>query len=102
MAISKNNILPWRGVIICEEVEEETTDSGLVLNPSNANDPTKKPDKGIVVAVGEPEDPKKPMPYNLKPGDLVFYERYTKNVITHGTKTYNFIYEKHIMGVIQK
>jgi co-chaperonin GroES (HSP10) len=97
-----NDILPWRGVILCQEVEEETTASGLVLNVNPGEDPNKKPDKGIVVAVGEPEDPDKPFPYKLKAGDLVFYERYTKNVIRHGTKTYNFIYAKNIMGIIQK
>ncbi len=69
------------------------------MAPSNESDKNKKPDKGIVVAIGKSGDQKMT---GIEVGDLVFYERYTKNETTDEGKIYNFVRAKHIMGYKKK
>jgi co-chaperonin GroES (HSP10) len=97
-------ILPWEDVVICTDPPEERTEEGVILPGSEASaaDPSKKPEKGIVYAIGKTSDPKKKLPLNLEIGDQIFYERYTANVISDANKKYNFIRFKNIMGVKKK
>jgi chaperonin GroES len=95
----ESSIIPWEDVIICTEAPEETTEQGVYLT---ANDDKKKPEKGIVVAVGPSSEKGKKLPIALQPGDLIFYERYTSNEIPWQGRKYNFIRFKSLMGAVRK
>lgn len=90
-------IIPWEDIIICTEPPEDTTDEGILL--SNNTDDSKKPEKGIVWAIGPLSDPKKKLPFDIKVGDLLFYERYTANRVPDNGVEYNFVRLKFVMGV---
>lgn len=94
------NILPWEDVVVCTEAPEDVTDQGVYMAPSG--DEKKKPEKGIIVAIGASSEEGKKLPINLVPGDLIFYERYTANIISDGGKDYNFVRFKYIMGAKKK
>lgn len=92
-------ILPWTDVVLCKEAPEETTEEGIYIGKDDGGrDANKKPEKGIVVAVGPSSDPDKKPPYDIEPGDLIFFERYTANFIPDKNVEYNFIRFKFIMG----
>lgn len=99
-----SKIIPWEDVVICTDPPEEVTEHGVILpGPDGSRvDPSKRPEKAIVYAVGKLSDPKKKLPFSLEVGDLIFYERYTANVISDANKNYNFIHFKNIMGVKKK
>lgn len=93
-------ILPWEDIIICTPAPEETTREGIYLpdNETAASDPSKKPEKGVVYAIGKLSEKKK-LPVDIEVGDMILYERYTANFIPVGNTTYNFIRIKNVMAV---
>lgn len=97
---------PWEDIIICEDAPEERTQEGIYLPSSDGGDtpidPNKRPEKGIVMAVGKLSDAKKKLPVDIRPGDMIFYERYTANKIPDQGKMRNFIRLKFIVGVKKK
>lgn len=98
-----SQIKPWSDVVLVSNPPEEKTEQGVILSAGQSDtDPNKRPDKGIVVAVGKPSEPKNKLPMELIPGDMVMFERYTKNPITHNGKEYNFVRFRTIMGVVKK
>lgn len=86
----------WEDVVICVEPPEEFTEHGVAISPDAKLDASKQPQKGIVYAVGLSSDPKKVI--DLKPGDLLFFERYTANVVNEQGVDYNFVRFRNIMG----
>jgi co-chaperonin GroES (HSP10) len=98
-----NAILPWSDIIIVTEPPEDVTENGVLIgNAPSAEEKARTPEKGVVVAIGKNSDTKHKFPIALKPGDLIFYERYTANKIPYQGKEYNFIRTKFIMGAIQQ
>ncbi len=96
-------IKPWSNVILISNPPEETTEQGVILSGGQDDaDPNKRPDKGIVVAVGKPREVKDKLPFPVEPGDMIFFQRYTKNPVTHQGKQYNFVEFRTIMGVVKK
>ena len=80
--------------VICTNPPEEKTKSGLSLTTGD-----KKPELGLVYAVGEPvDDAVKP---NVKVGDVVVFRKYADNRIFVQGKEYNFIDFKDIVGVLE-
>lgn len=99
----KQTIKPWSDTVLVSNPPEEKTEQGVILNAgSDSTDPNKRPDKGIVVAVGKPSEAKNKLPIPLEAGDMIMFERYTKNPITHQGKEYNFVRFRTIMGVVKK
>lgn len=96
-------ITPWSDVVICVAPPEDTTEQGVIIgNAPSEEEKSRTPEKGIVIAVGKNTEEKTKPSISLKPGYIIFYERYTANKISHGGKEYNFIRTKFIMGVIIK
>ena len=93
---------PWEDVVICTDPPEETTEEGIYIGKDEGKDITKKPEKGIVYAVGKSSDPDKKLPFDLQAGDMIFFERYTANFISDRNVNYNFVRFKFIMGVKKK
>ncbi len=93
----KTDILPWEDIIICVEPPEDVSEGGVVLADTEDGD-KKKPEKGIVVAIGPLGDKTKKLPIALEVGDLIFYERYTSNRIPDKGILYNFVRTKFVMG----
>lgn len=91
-------ITPWEDIIICTEPPEDVTEQGVYVGTGDTTDPSKKPEKGIVFAIG-PISGKDKLPIDVKVGDLIFYERYTANRINDGGNEYNFVRFKYIMGI---
>lgn len=97
-----DKLLPWEDVVICTEAPEDVTDQGVIIGTGDGTDERKKPEKGIVFAIGPVSEKGKKLAIDLKVGDLIFYERYTANKISDGGKEYNFIRTKFIMGAKHK
>lgn len=90
-------LTPWEDVLICTEPPEDVTEQGVYVG-TGGGDEKKKPEKGIVFAIG-PVSGKDKLPIDVKVGDLIFYERYTANKISDAGTEYNFVRFKYIMGV---
>lgn len=104
MAENKDiKIVPWEDVLITVDAPEDRTEQGVILPGASQTEEKKKPDKGIVVAVGpQSKEVKTSVKANIEPGDLVYYERYTTNAIPDGGHEYNFVRFKYIMGYKKK
>lgn len=98
------NIQPWEDVILCGKPPEEKTKQGVILPGSEEaqHDPTKRPEKGIVVAVGPRSEEGKKYPIAIQPGDMIFYERYSGNPISDQGIQLNFIRLRFVVGVKKK
>jgi chaperonin GroES len=73
--MAKINLKPLADRLIVEPIEqEETTASGIIL-PETAKE---KPQEGKVLAVGpgRKDEDGKPIPMDVKEGDLVLYAKY--------------------------
>jgi chaperonin GroES len=83
-------ILPAEKVVICKDVPEMTTKSGL-YTPSE-----EKPELGKVYAIGKGK-----LPISIKVGDIIAYRKYTDNQVTIVGENYNFISFKDVLAVIK-
>lgn len=101
MSKVSTKISPWEDVLIVVDPPEDVTDQGVVLSADTEEDKKRKPEKGIVVAIGPASAESKTIKKlldNIKLGDLVFYERYTSNKIPDAGSEFNFVRFKYIMG----
>ena len=87
------NILPAENTVICKNPPESKTKSGLHL----ASD--KKPELGVVVAIGKPDKEREVLPIEMKVGDTIVFRRYADNRIFIEGEEFNFIDFKDIVGV---
>ena len=88
------NIKPLADRVLVEPAEaEETTASGIII-PDTAKE---KPQKGIVVAVG---NGKKDEPLTVKAGDNVLYGKYAGTEITVEGKEYLIMRESDIFAIV--
>jgi chaperonin GroES len=92
--MSKLNIKPLADRVVVEAAEaEEKTASGIII-PDTAKE---KPQKGIVVAVG---DGKKDEPLTVKEGDVILYGKYAGTEITFDGKDYLIMRESDIFAIV--
>ena len=92
--MSKVNIKPLADRVLVEAAAaEETTASGIII-PDTAKE---KPQKGIVVAVG---NGKKDEPITVKAGDTVLYGKYAGTEINYEGKEYLIMRESDIFAII--
>ena len=92
--MAKLNIKPLGDRVVVEPVEaEQKTASGIII-PDTAKE---KPSQGVVVAVPDANEDKKP---SLKVGDKVLYGKYAGTEITIDGKEYLIMNESDILAVI--
>ena len=92
--MSKINIKPLADRVLVESAAaEEKTASGIFI-PDTAKE---KPQKGIVVAVG---NGKKDEPLTVKEGDTVLYGKYAGTEISYEGKEYLIMRESDIFAII--
>ena len=86
-------------VIVKQSDAEEKTKSGIVL-PDSAKE---KPTKGKVVSVGpgKLDDKGKPMEIGVRPGDTVYYGKYSGTEIEVDTEKFVILRESDILGVVE-
>lgn len=87
-------ILPSKRTIICTEIKDKTTSSGLMLPEGEKG---KESELGVVYAIGEGK-----LPMDIKVGDTIVFRRYTENKVFIESERFNFIDFKDIVGVVQK
>jgi len=92
--MSKLSIKPLADRVVVEAAEaEEKTASGIII-PDTAKE---KPQKGIVVAVG---DGKKDEPLTVKEGDVILYGKYAGTEVTFEGKDYLIMRESDIFAIV--
>jgi len=86
-------------VIVKQSEAEEKTKSGIVL-PDTAKE---KPTKGKVISVGpgKLDDKGKPMELSVRPGDTVFYGKYSGSDIEVDNQKFVILREADILGVLE-
>lgn len=87
-------ITPAKNVLILRDIEIDNSDGFQI---PNYEDGRAKPEKGLVIAVGNGESPFGKV--KIKKGDIVFYEKYLNNRIDHKGNTYNFVRFDKVMGL---
>lgn len=96
--MAKLNLKPTAGYLLIEPLEKEAkTASGIYL-PDSAGE---KPQKGKILAVGEPEITEKGIkrPSPVKIGDTVIYKKWGGNEVKIEGKEYLFVKFEDIMAV---
>lgn len=86
---------PAKKIVILRDPPTQTDDQNFEWN--NVRGDGKKPEVGLVVAIGKGE---KPMEFDI--GDTVYYERYLDNRIPFGTDLYNFVRFDKLLAVKPK
>jgi chaperonin GroES len=92
------NIKPIAGTnnrIIVEPAPAETSTASGIIIPDTAKE---KPQKGIVVAVGDDLKDEKP---TLKAGDTVLYGKYAGTELKWEGKEYLIMKENEVFGIIK-
>lgn len=93
--MSEIKIRPLADRVVIKPFEEEKkTVSGIII-PDNAKE---KPQKGVVVAVG---NGKKDEPMTLKIGDVVLYGKYGGSEINYENETYLVMRESDVYAVVE-
>ena len=86
-------LLAPKNIIICTEASHKTESGIEQFNGS------KKPETGIVYAVGS-EKELGDLPIDLKPGDEIVFRKYTDNNIMVRGVSYNFIRFEDLVGKV--
>lgn len=88
------NVKPLADRVLVEPAAAEQKTAGGIIIPDTAKE---KPQKGIVVAVG---NGKKDEPMTVKVGDLVLYGKYSGTEINVDGKDYLIMRESDILAII--
>jgi len=88
------NIKPLADRVLVEPAAAELKTAGGIIIPDTAKE---KPQKGIVVAVG---NGKKDEPITVKEGDTVLYGKYAGTEINVSGKDYLIMRESDILAII--
>jgi len=98
---SKLNLKPMAGYVIVKPADKVTkTDSGIYLPDSS----DEKPQKGLVIAVGEAETTKsgKKKPIPVKAGDVVIYKKWGGSEVKIDGVEYLFAKFEDILAIETK
>lgn len=95
----KLNVRPLHDRVLVRRAEEETKTAGGILIPDNA---AEKPLKGDVVAVGTGKilEDGKVRPLAVKPGDKVYFGKYSGTEIKIDGVEYLMMREEDLMAII--
>lgn len=94
MKMANVNIKPLADRVLVEPAAAELKTAGGIIIPDTAKE---KPQKGIVVAVG---NGKKDEPITVKAGDTVLYGKYAGTEINFAGKDYLIMRESDILAII--
>jgi len=92
MAELKGKVLPGKVLLKPQEAEEKTA-SGIII-PDSAKE---KPQRGTVVLVG---DAKKDEPMVVKPGDVVFYGKYSGTELAIDGEDYLLLSQQDVLYIL--
>lgn len=84
-----------RVLIKPDEAKEEKTSGGLYIPPTAQDD--KKPEVGVVVALGQDKD----HTFKVKVGDKVFFKKYSPEEIKVDEEMFYVIEEDDVLAVIK-
>ena len=92
-------IKPLGDRVLVEPVEEKEVAKGGIIIPDTAKE---KPQEGKIVAVGtgKLDDAGKPIPFNVKKGDIVLMPKYGGTEVKIGDKEYQIVREEDILGIV--
>jgi len=92
-------IKPLQDRILVERIEEEETVGGIII-PDTAKE---KPQKGKVIEVGpgRKDDEGKTIAPDLKPGDVVLFNKYAGTEIKVEGKEYLLMREDDVMALVE-
>ncbi len=88
------NIKPLADRVLIEPMEAETKTASGIIIPDNAKE---KPQKGIVVAVGNGT---KDEPMTVKKNDTVLYGKYAGTELKYEGKDYLIMRESDILAIV--
>ena len=93
-------IRPLHDRVLIRRAKEETTTSGGIVLPSNA---TEKPIKGKIIAIGKGKilDSGTIRSLDVKPGDMVYFGKYSGTEIKMNGEELLMMREEDIMGIIE-
>lgn len=86
-------------VIVKQSDAEEKTASGIVLPDSAKEKPTKG--KVVLVGPGKLDEHGKHMEIPLRPGDTVYYGKYSGTDVEVGGEKFVILRESDILGVVE-
>jgi len=92
--MAKVNVKPLADRVLVEPAQAEQKTAGGIIIPDTAKE---KPQKGIVVAVG---NGKKDEPITVKVGDTILYGKYSGTEINIDGKEYLIMRESDIYAII--
>ena len=93
--MKKINIIPLADRVIIQQAEAETTTASGIIIPDTAQE---KPQKGIVVSVGEGT---KDNPMTVKVGDNILYGKYAGSELKYKGSDYMIMKESDILAIIK-
>lgn len=100
MANKKLDIVPLADRVIVAPMTEEKTKSGIII-PDTAN--KERPERGTVLAVGRGKmgEDNKPIPLEVKVGDIVIFSKYGPDEIKLEGTEYYILREDQILAIIK-
>lgn len=92
-------IKPLQDRILVERVEEEETVGGIII-PDTAKE---KPQKGKIIEVGpgRKDEDGKPIPLDVKKGDMVLFNKYAGTEIKIEGKEYLLMREDDVLAKVE-
>lgn len=95
------NVKPLQDRVLVKRIEKEETTAGGIIIPDTAKE---KPQEGQVEATGPGRvtEDGKVLPLDVKPGDLVLFQKYAGTEVKFGGEEYLLMREDDILGVIDK
>ena len=94
-------IIPLGDRVLVEPKEEGEQKKGGIIIPDSAKE---KPMQGKVIAVGKGklDDNGKPVPMNVKKGNIILLPKYGGTEVKMNDKEYQIVREDDIMGIIEE
>ena len=94
-------IIPLGDRVLVEPKEEGEQKKGGIIIPDSAKE---KPMQGKVIAVGKGklDDNGKPVPMNVKKGNMILLPKYGGTEVKMNDKEYQIVREDDIMGIIEE
>ena len=92
-------IRPLSDRVLVERIDPEPKKKGGIIIPDSAKE---KPQEAKVAAIGTGKLDKegKRMPFNVKPGDRVYLDKYAGTDLKIDNKEYTIVREDEILGII--
>ncbi len=98
--MAKLKIRPLGDRVVVEPLEAEEKTKGGIILPDTAKE---KPQEGKVIAVGKGriDENGKPVPMEVKVGDVILYGKYSGTEVTIDDKEYVILKEEDILAIVE-